>query len=247
MKNFTQFLVFMCVATFTLSCDKVKEQYDAISKVETTSGTIILDVTDEDLANISGEKVFDYCNRAIPESGDIRFTIISRKRTNKEASIYKKAPSLTDKAMLAKDTLEAYNKKYEEDFNRIFSDFNHPIPNCKESYVFSTVKEELDRLANSKSDKRFLICFSDAIENSSGYSFYWDKRRPEAIVENQQKILNKLEKAFGKLPENLSGIKVVFVHEPNYRMDKLFSATKDWWKMTLESRGADVHFQTSLY
>lgn len=252
MKNITK-ICLVYFTSLTISCDMVKEQYNTMktkvsefSEVKTTQGAMILDITDMGLANISSETAYDYWNSTISENGSVHLSVISRKRTNKEAFAQKKALSLLEKAMWTKNELEAHELKFEKQFKGGYERLNTPIPNCRESYVFSTINEELHRLVSLDGDEKILVCLTDGIENGKSYSFYWDKRRPQALVDNHEKILKKLEKAYGKLPEDLRGTEIVFVHEPQYKLDKLFSATKEWWQIVLEEKGAKVKFQTFL-
>lgn len=245
MRKITQLLLFVCVVSLTASCDAFKVQYNNITEIETVTGAMMLDNTDKGLADMPFETVYQYWNRVIPDAGSVYTTIITNKATNKEAIAVKKPITLFEKATWAKNEIEAHENKFKNDLEGNYTSLKQPLHSYNKSYVYSTIREVLHRLVNSEG-KKHLIAFTDGIENSHSVSFYKRKRRPDTLIENQKEVLKKLEKSFGQLPDNLSGVEIVFIHEPEYRLDRLFSATKDWWRITLEERGAQVRFQTIL-
>ena len=112
------------------------------------------------------------------------------------------------------------------------------------SECFTTICDELKRLAKSKSSNRVLIVFSNLFENSTLLSVY-KKKVNQLDAMNPEVIAKQFDKTH-LLPENLNGIKVFFVFEPATRAeDAEYLKMAGVYKQLLESKGATVNIEAN--
>lgn len=111
------------------------------------------------------------------------------------------------------------------------------------SVIYKIMSEELNRLSESKADKRILIINSDLMEKSfinfyDSTIFYRIKNTPDQL----QKTLLK------KYPLNdLSGIEVWIIYKPINKTDsEKFEIISDFYKLLLKSCGANVNVRGNL-
>lgn len=108
------------------------------------------------------------------------------------------------------------------------------------SECFATIADELAFLAKDVSDQKLLIVVSDLMEKSTIADFYTNS------TSNTKLIIGQLDRA-NLLPQNLTGISVIFLFNPRDRKeDQAFGFIASAYKQLLESKGAEVKIQANL-
>lgn len=112
------------------------------------------------------------------------------------------------------------------------------------SSVYAPIARELQRLSESKANKRVLVIFSDLMENTDTLNFYV----PETLAKlksNSASIQNILEEQV-PLP-NLVGIEVYIIFEPqDYGENLDFRIASEFYKSLFKSKGAKVTIGANL-
>jgi hypothetical protein len=112
------------------------------------------------------------------------------------------------------------------------------------SSLYLPLARQLNKLSQSKSDKRIVIIYSDLMENDPSISFY-DKKK-FALFESDP---DSLEKLFDELQplQSLSGIEVYIVYRPSdVAKDAEFRVVSEFYKKMLEQKGAQVTISANL-
>ena len=135
-------------------------------------------------------------------------------------------------------------KKFYSDINQIISGATMQ-ETCKDnSAVYFPIASELNRLSQSTADKKFLLVYSDLMENTSTMSFY-DSKNLELIKTNPDKIKQYFDSQM-KL-SNLSGITVYLIYQPKNTMDdEQYRIVSNFYENLLESKGAVVQITASI-
>lgn len=118
------------------------------------------------------------------------------------------------------------------------------------SSVYVPVARELRKLAQSKSQERILVVYSDLIENNDFLTFL-DTNKSRRL--RQLRALNKNPKKFEKLlqeemplPNDLQGITVYIIHNPDTATERYFKPLLALYEKMLSKRGAVVISQANL-
>jgi len=112
------------------------------------------------------------------------------------------------------------------------------------SSVYVPFAREVNRMAQTTTDVKLIVLMSDLTENSEFLSFfaknYQDdlQESPEVIEEYFQKEL--------PLADNLSGLTIYIVHEPDERDNSVFKKLSRVYRSMLTKRGAIVIIQANL-
>ena len=114
-----------------------------------------------------------------------------------------------------------------------------------QSEVFCTISSQLRKLAGSHFDQRTLVVFSDLMENgSSRFNAYGGSAREQ--LQQEPEAVGKMLQEHCPLPDNLKGIRIVFVFQPRNRQeDEQYIEMMSVYEPLLESRGAKVSFQAT--
>jgi hypothetical protein len=108
------------------------------------------------------------------------------------------------------------------------------------SECFRAITDELTFLSERKADERILIIASDLMERSDLMDCY------TANLSNPEAIAKQLDRA-NLLPQNLTGITVIFLFNPRDRNeDQKFSLISEAYKILLQVKGAEIKIQANL-
>jgi len=111
------------------------------------------------------------------------------------------------------------------------------------SIIYRTVAKQLNVLSSSKATNRYLLLYSDLMENDE-ISFYNSitvtlLRTHPAVI--QQQLVK------GVSLHNLSGIQVWLLYDPaSFEENNIYIAIANMYKQLLESKGAIVHIEKTL-
>ncbi|TND10175.1 MAG: hypothetical protein FD123_423 [Bacteroidetes bacterium] len=112
------------------------------------------------------------------------------------------------------------------------------------SSVYLPIVQELTALAQSKADRRFLVVYSDLMENTPELSFYGKKTLKH--LEREPEIIKTLFEQYAPVPK-LSCITVYLIHEPtDAEHDRIYRIVSGFYKSLLEEHGATVHISANL-
>ena len=110
------------------------------------------------------------------------------------------------------------------------------------SQCFRAISRELDLLVKQNSKRKILLVYSNCYENSPIASIP-SQEGWEQLEERPNEIISLFEK-IKLLPNDLSGIKIVFVYQPiSIEDDKRYNAIISIYKAMLEKRQAKVIIQ----
>jgi hypothetical protein len=112
------------------------------------------------------------------------------------------------------------------------------------SSVYFTIAAKLNELSQSKADKKYLLVFSDLIENEPGLSFY--RKSSLSELSNDSGSLKTVLENQMKLP-SLQRITVYLLYEPADPMkDEQYKIVSKFYKELFESKGARVEITPNI-
>lgn len=112
------------------------------------------------------------------------------------------------------------------------------------SECFSTIAEELTILGESEATKKILLVFSDLQENSAVFSCY--RSENQSLLQSDPKKVGDLLNEQYHLPDDLTGIRVIFIYRPNTREeDQRYKNMNEAYRYLLENRHAQVQTQAN--
>ena len=112
------------------------------------------------------------------------------------------------------------------------------------SSLYLPIARELNHISQSKADKKYLLIYSDLMENTIDVSFYNKK-----IVAQLQTNPEAIRKYFEQLQalQNLNGIEVYLIYLPiDSESDKIFTIVSAFYKKLLEDKGAKVNISANI-
>jgi len=208
----------------------------------TTDVIVLSDVTDSLIAKPDGVELISFLNTSNKWDG-ISFTLssISDVSIGKTDKVFIKAESrwLGNEIKRTRD-LKAFYNSVEELLARSSSN----AIGRKQTSVYLPLATSLTFLAESSSNKKVLIVYSDLMENTNEFSFY----DPQTLSE----LKTKPEVALGKLDSllhlpSLRGVDVVFVYQPHTTTeDSAYRIVSWFYKSMLEKAGAHVVITSNL-
>ena len=102
-------------------------------------------------------------------------------------------------------------------------------------------------MKKSEADNKYLIIYSDMLENSSLFSFYgsnW-QNNIEKMMEDPEKTLEQLSKKGPVLPD-LSEFEILVITSRTSQNDEKINLSEQLWQILFEYQGATVTFNSSL-
>ncbi len=151
------------------------------------------------------------------------------------------------------ESMNSYNKysrenminKFSANVDSLLYDIKHIASGKKASSLFIPLSSELHRLAQSSAENKVLICFTDLFENSSTMFSVYSSKGVSKLLQNPAKLTALLSK-HAPLPDNLKGVKIYIIYNPDMNTDKTFLVISSWYKELLENNGAEVFIGANL-
>jgi hypothetical protein len=209
----------------------------------TTEVSLLIDVTDSSINRPLADEIiskFDFTKENKWNRGGIfRTSTISDVSFNNASEI-----EITSENKWLSNEFE--REKKIEKFKEGISEGLNKIPSQRKEYssVYLAITNSLKLLAESQSEKRILLVYSDLMENNKDVSFY----QPDTysrLVTDPDSIINILEKK-AALPL-LNGIEVDIVYQPlTTPKDAEFLIVSKFYREMLESKGAIVNISANL-
>lgn len=222
----------------------------------TTNISVLVDVTDakfqdENVVSETLPKLLKLMNldkdKGGFSGGEIKFSLINEVSDSKSKLVkLNKAESglLGENPLIRKDEVTAFLTQTENAFSTVISSANW---GTEASKIYQKVTRELIKMKNNQADKKYLIIFSDMLENSGLFTFYgsnW-KQQIEKMIETPEESQAQLAKKGPALPD-LSEFEIYIITHRTPENDEKINLSERFWTTMLEYQGAIVHFNSVL-
>jgi len=223
---------------------------------KTTHICVLIDVTDE---RFKDEK---FVSENLPKllqlmelnqqtggfsGGEIKLSLINEVSDSKSKTI-KIETGVTgmmgENPLNRKDKVEKFYKELENGFTQILNKANW---GTNASKIYQKVTRELIKMKNSNADQKYLIVYSDMLENSDLFSFYvpnW-KSNISKMTEDINATVEKLAEKGPTLPD-LSEFTIYIITTRTAENDEKINISEQFWITLFENQGATVRFNSGL-
>jgi hypothetical protein len=179
--------------------------------------------------------------------GEIKFSLINEVSDSKSKFVKLKTAEsglLGENPLIRKDEVTAFFTKTESAFSAVISSADW---GTEASKIYQKLTRELIKMKNSQADKKYLVIYSDMLENSGLFTFYGSNWKPriEEMIENPEETLTQLAKKGPALPD-LSEFEIYIITHRTPENDEKINLSERFWTTLLEYQGAAVHFNSVL-
>jgi hemoglobin-like flavoprotein len=234
----TYVIIIVCVAMVLLTaCTNLGFKY------QTTAVSEIVDITDPLVAKPKPDNavsLFDL-NNNLWNGASFRLLYITNVSYNPmfEAKIEPENQWLGNKFQ-RKDKV----KSFYATITTIASNTTTQVVGKDNSAVYFPIANELNSLSQSTATKKYLIVYSDLMENTSTLSFY--NKASFNILKTKPEEIKRYFGSQMKLT-NLSGITIYLIYQPvNTFDDENYRIVSGFYKALFESKGAVVEIMASV-
>ena len=224
--------------------------------VKNTQICVLIDVTDERFKN---EK---FVSENLPKllqlmnldrqtggfsGGEIKLSLINEVSDSKSKTVKLKTGVtglMGENPLNRKDEVEKFYTELENSFTQILNKANWGTDASK---IYQKVTRELIKMKNTTADQKYLIIYSDMLENSNLFSFYgsnW-KNNILKMIENPDATLEKLAEKGPALPD-LSDFTIYVITTRTAENDEKINISEQLWITLFENQGATVSFNSGL-
>jgi hypothetical protein len=114
----------------------------------------------------------------------------------------------------------------------------------KHSLVYQAINAELINLVKTKAENKYLVIYSDMLQNSDEFSFY-NPASFELAKSNPDKVIARFEQ-MGSLPD-LTGIKIYVINNPHsYVEQKKFDVAVNVFKILVQEKHGELFVQSNI-
>ena len=224
--------------------------------VTTTEICVLIDVTDEkfqDKAFVSGNlpkylKMMNLDkNTGGFSGGEIKFSLINEVSDSKSKTVKittAETGMLGENPLNRKDEVDKFYAELESSFSELLITADWGTDASK---IYQKVTRELIKMKKSEADRKYLIIYSDMLENSNLFSFYgatW-KSKIEKMIEEPESTLEILSKNGPALPD-LSEFEIYIITTRTAANDEKINLSEQFWTALFEYQGATVSFNSVL-
>jgi len=221
-----------------------------------TQVCILIDVTDERFRddNFVSENLPKYLklmnldkNTGGFSGGEIKFSLINEVSDSKSKTIKissGKTGLLGENSLNRKDEVDKFYVELENSFTDIL---NSAKWGTDASKIYQKVTRELIKMKKVDADKKYLIVYSDMLENSMLFRFYgsnW-KNQIEKMMADPENTLQMLSKNGPALPD-LSEFEIHIISTRTKENDEKINISEQFWTTLFEYQGALVSFNSGL-
>ncbi|QGY42467.1 hypothetical protein GM418_01995 [Maribellus comscasis] len=223
---------------------------------KTTDICVLIDVTDEKFRdeNFVSESVPKLLKlmKLDKENGgysgaSIKLSLINEISDSKSKTAKIKAGEtgmMGENPLNRRDEVVKFCEQFEANFSQILASADW---GTNASKIYQKVTRELIKMKNMEGDKKYLVVYSDMLENSDLFSFYgsnWETAINK-MIENPEETLDKLGKKGPALPD-LSEFIIYIVPHRTPENDQKINLSEQFWTTLFEYRGATVIFNSVL-
>ena len=234
MKTFISILISIAIITLIVACNSEEES--------TTEVVILHDITDTHIAQPDTQEILSLFHIQNKWNGGVFYftdlTDVSYNQT-KQAKLEPRNEWISNEFDREKEI-----KKFKEEIAEIIK--NETMGNTEKtnSAIYLPIARELNKLKNSKAQRRILVVYSDLMENTETLTFY-KKDDFEQLKINPKQIKEAFEKQ--ATLDSLNGIEVYFIYQPaENNSDQKFQILSGFYKKLLEDKGAKVIISANL-
>ncbi|HKI88283.1 MAG TPA: hypothetical protein VKA38_04590 [Draconibacterium sp.] len=225
-------------------------------KATTTNICVLVDVTDvkfqdETVVSETLPKLLKLMNLDKESGGfsggEIKFSLINEVSDSKSKQVKLKTAEsglLGENPLIRKDEVTAFFTETENAFSTVISSADW---GTEASKIYQKVARELIKMKNSQADKKYMVIYSDMLENSNLFTFYgssW-KAQIEKMIDNPEETLTQLAKKGPALPD-LSEFEIYVITHRTPENDEKINSSERFWTTLMEYQGAAVHFNSVL-
>ena len=226
-----------------LSCTKEIQQKESHSFL-----SVVVDITDPMKLYPSPNSILEWYNFAENpnKKASFRLNFISDTHLNPSTEISIPDGATSEKLNEHDEVTFRENvvASFQDSVTKSFSNYHTEKSSLGNSECFTTIAKELTILAQSDVTQRVLLVYSDLEENSLVFNCY-SLNEQQLLHFHSEKVVAIFELQH-LLPQNLKGIKVVFVYLPKDRNDdQKFEEMIGVYKALLEKRGATISIQAT--
>ena len=219
----------------------------SVKNYQTTELSVLIDITSSNvpsLKHINSEeliKVFNI-NSKNKNAGIYRQAFLTETFLNYTHQFHLKGVSslLMSNSFDREEEIKVFKNK----INEAVLEIQQAKMNRPSSSVYVPLCRELIRLSKSDSERKILLGYTDLKENSDYLSFL-SKSAQNDLKNNPHKIETYLQNEM-PLPEDLTGIVMFIIHEPNENDNFIFKRLSRVYKSMIEKRGGKVYIQANL-
>ena len=238
-------ILYLLMSSLLFSCTKTTVD----STIQSCCVSLIDDRTDSFALSIEADpilRLFGFSENKEKEA-TLRYVLITDKKLNPintfhlEDGISTERENKNDIVQFREQLIRSFYKQIRKGLHQA----DQPIAKSyQHSECFYTITSELTALSQSKSTERILIVYSDLQENSDLFNCYSIKGY-RMLIDYREKVKSLFDNS-KHLPDNLKGIRVYFVFQPNTRQeDNTYLSMFRVYKSLLKERGAIVSYQAT--
>lgn len=248
MTNIKNGFLFIIVLFLLGSCNE--------EKVETTQTCVLIDVTDERFKeeNFVSENIPKYLQlmgltkeTGGYSGGEIKLSLINEVSDSKSKTIKIEAGEtglLGENPLNRKDEVERFYSDLENSFTQLLGTANWGTDASK---IYQKVTRELIKMKKTEADNKYMIIYSDMLENSKLFTFYganW-KSNIEKMIAAPEATLAELSENGPALPD-LSEFEIQIITTRTSANDEKINLSEQLWITLFEYQGASVSFNSVL-
>ncbi len=179
--------------------------------------------------------------------GEIKLSLINEVSDSKSKTLKIETAEtglMGENPLNRKDQVTKFCTQLETSFTTVLENANWGTDASK---IYQKVTREFIKMKKSEADQKYLIIYSDMLENSKLFSFYgsnW-KSNIEKMITNPEKTLQELSKNGPTLPD-LSEFEVYIVTSRTSENDEKINLSEQLWITLFEYQGATVIFNSGL-
>jgi len=179
--------------------------------------------------------------------GEIKLSLINEVSDSKSETIKIKVGEtgmMGENPLTRKDEVDKFFEQLQQSFSTLLENADWGTDASK---IYQKVTRECIKLNRIDADRKYLIIYSDMLENSKQFSFYganW-KNTIGKMVDSPEQTIEKLSQDGPKLPE-LSQLEIYIVATRTPGNDEKINLSEQLWKSLFEHQGARVTLSSSL-
>lgn len=247
MKHFSKLILFALVLA-GLSCKTEQPQNTAIC--------VLIDVTDEKFKddNFADENLSKFLSlmKLNKESGgfcggEIKLSLINEISDSKSKTVdipVGKTGVMGENPLTRKDLVERFFTELELSLSEVLDNADW---GTNASKIYQKVTRECIKISRIEADRKYMLIYSDMLENSNKFSFYqsnW-KQQIESMMADPGKTIEQLSKKGPALPD-LSELEIYIIASRTPGNDEKINLSEQFWTTLLEYQGASVTFASDL-
>ncbi len=222
----------------------------------TTNICVLIDITDERFKdeNFVAENLPQLLtlmkldkNLGGYSGGEIKLSLINEVSDSKSKTVKistAESGLMGENPLNRKDQVNKFYVELETSFTKILEEANWGTDASK---IYQKVTREIIKMKNNEAERKYLIIYSDMLENSQLFSFYgtnW-KNNINKMIENPEATIENLSEKGPELPD-LSEFTIYIINTRTAENDEKINLSEQLWMAMFEYQGATVYFNSGL-